>query len=81
MPTYLLCIVLGDLEKVLEKDLITINDTKVNGYAPSNIVKNIEFSVIKNYEALEFFENWFIATTKDNPLIKKWHEVYKQYWY
>jgi tricorn protease interacting factor F2/3 len=59
MPTYLLCIVLGDLEKVLEKDLITINDTKVNGYAPSNIVKNIEFSVIKNYEALEFFENWF----------------------
>ena len=59
MSTYLLCIVLGDLEKVLEKDLITINDTKVNGYAPKNIAEHIEFSVIKNYEALDFFEKWF----------------------
>jgi hypothetical protein len=59
MSTYLLCIVLGDLEKVLEKDLITINDTKVNGYAPKNIAEHIKFSVIKNYEALDFFEKWF----------------------
>ena len=59
MSTYLLCIVIGDLQKVLERDLITVNDTIVNGYAPKNIAENIEFSVIKNYEALEFFENWF----------------------
>jgi len=59
MSTYLLCIVIGDLQKVLEKDLITVNDTKVNGYAPKDIAENIKFSVVKNYEALEFFENWF----------------------
>jgi len=59
MSTYILCIVIGDLRKVLEQDLITINDTKVNGYAPKNISENIEFSVIKNYEALEYFEKWF----------------------
>jgi len=59
MSTYLLCIVMGDLQKVLEKDLITINNTKVNGYAPKNISEHIEFSIIKNYEALEFFEKWF----------------------
>jgi tricorn protease interacting factor F2/3 len=59
MSTYLLCIVIGDLQKVLERDLITVNDTKVNGYATKYIAENIEFSVIKNYEALDFFENWF----------------------
>jgi tricorn protease interacting factor F2/3 len=59
MSTYLLCILIGDMEKVLEKDMITTNDTKVNGYAPKDIVDNIKFSVIKNYEAIEFFEKWF----------------------
>jgi hypothetical protein len=59
MSTYLLCIVIGDLRKVLEQDLITINDTKVNGYAPRELAENIKFSVIKNYEALEYFEKWF----------------------
>ena len=59
MSTYLLCIVIGDLQKILEKDLITVNDTKVNGYAPKDISENIKYSVEKNYEALNFFENWF----------------------
>jgi len=59
MSTYLLCIIIGDLQKVLETDLITVNDTIVNGYAPKEITENIKYSVEKNYEALEFFENWF----------------------
>jgi hypothetical protein len=59
MSTYLLCIIIGDLKKILERDLITVHDTKVNGYAPKEIAENIKYSVEKNYEALNFFEKWF----------------------
>jgi tricorn protease interacting factor F2/3 len=59
MSTYLLCIVIGDLEKVLETDMITVNETKINGYAPKDLVENMKFSVIKTFEALAFFEEWF----------------------
>jgi|LauGreDrversion4_2_1035121.scaffolds.fasta_scaffold974850_1 mannosyltransferase OCH1-like enzyme len=28
----------------------------------------------------DYFENWFIATTKNNPIIEKWHFLVKKYW-
>jgi tricorn protease interacting factor F2/3 len=59
MSTYLLCIIIGDLEKVFENDLVSSNGIKINGYAVKNIVKNIKFSVIKTLEALEYYQKWF----------------------
>ncbi len=59
MSTYLLCIIVGDLEKVFENDLISSNGIKINGYAVKDISKNINFSVKKTLEALEYFQKWF----------------------
>jgi hypothetical protein len=59
MSTYLLCIIVGDLEKVFENDLISSNGIKINGYAVKDISKNIKFSVKKTLEALEYFQKWF----------------------
>ncbi len=59
MSTYLVCIIIGDLEKVFDNDLISSNGIRINGYAEKSIVKNIKFSVIKTLEALEYYQKWF----------------------
>ena len=28
----------------------------------------------------DYWENWFIATTKNNPIIDKWHFVLNKFW-
>ena len=59
MSTYLVCIIVGDLEKVFDNDLISSNGIRINGYAEKSIAKNIKFSVIKTLEALEYYQKWF----------------------
>ena len=34
----------------------------------------------QKYDGKDYFENWFIATRKDNPFMKQWHKVFRQYW-
>lgn len=33
------------------------------------------------YHGKDFFENMFIATAKNNVNVKKWHDLFREYWY
>ncbi len=45
-------------------------------YMPFNIAKGTDYFFEKGDD---YWENWFIATTKNNPVIEKWHFIFKSY--
>jgi aminopeptidase N len=59
MSTYLLCLVMGDIEPVLTNPLVMSNRVKINGWSVPLDKKYMGWSVIHTLRALDFFEKWF----------------------
>lgn len=46
-------------------------------YIPFNIPRGDGYFFEKGDD---YFESWFIASSKNNPIIEKWHFVLKKFW-